>query len=102
VCVSGEIGSYLSATVRGACPPDGARAFFRDDALPAVARGDQWIWTLRLRSDPDRIIGAIGLRQSDQKNRGFWIGLPWQGQGLMTEAANGATDFLFEELKVPV
>src|SRR5262249_34469506 len=97
-----EMVRYLIATVPWPSPPDGARAFFRDVALPAVARGDQWIWTLRLRSDPDRVIGAIGLRQSDQKNRGFWIGLPWQGQGLMTEAADAATDFWFAELKFPV
>jgi threonine dehydratase/RimJ/RimL family protein N-acetyltransferase len=97
-----DIVRHLNATVPWPYPADGARAFFRDVALPAVARGDQWIWTLRLKSDPDRIIGSIGLRRSDWKNRGFWIGLPWQGQGLMTEAADAATDFWFDELKFPV
>jgi threonine dehydratase/RimJ/RimL family protein N-acetyltransferase len=97
-----EIVRHLNAFVPWPYPADGARTFYRDIALPAVARGDQWIWTLRLKSDPDRVIGSIGLRRSDQKNRGFWIGLPWQGQGLMTEAATAATDFWFDELKFPV
>jgi [ribosomal protein S5]-alanine N-acetyltransferase len=33
------------------------------------------------------------------ENRGFWIGLPWQGQGLMTEAVEAVTDFWFNVLK---
>jgi threonine dehydratase/RimJ/RimL family protein N-acetyltransferase len=97
-----EIVRHLNATVPWPYPPDGARTFLRDVALPAVARGGHWIWTLRLKSDPDRVIGSINLRRSDHKNRGFWIGLPWQGQGLMTEAADAVTDFWFDELTFPV
>src|SRR5262245_43599956 len=97
-----EIVRHLNARVPWPYPPDGARTFIRDIALPAIARGDLWIWTLRLRIDPERIIGSINLRPSERKNRGFWIGLPWQGQGLMTEAADAVTDFWFEELRFPV
>jgi [ribosomal protein S5]-alanine N-acetyltransferase len=35
-------------------------------------------------------------------NRGFWIGLPWQGQGLMTEASEAVTHFWFDTLGFPV
>jgi len=97
-----DIVRYLSSVVPWPYPPDGARQFFRDVALPGVERGDQWIWTLRLKTDPHRIIGSIGLKRSEKENRGFWLGLPWQGQGLMTEAAEAATDFWFNTLKYPV
>jgi len=70
-----QIVRYLASRVPWPYPPDGARQFFRDVALPAVERGDEWIWTLRLKTDPDRIIGSIGLKRSDKKNRGFWLGL---------------------------
>ena len=96
-----EIVRHLNAIVPWPYPPDGAYTFFRDVALPAMARGDEWIWTLRLKSDPTRVIGSIGLKRSDDENRGFWLGLPWHGQGLMTEAADAVTDFWFDELKFP-
>jgi RimJ/RimL family protein N-acetyltransferase len=35
-------------------------------------------------------------------NRGFWLGLPWQGRGLMTEACAWANDFWFETLGFPM
>ena len=76
--------------------------FYRDVTLPAVARGDEWAWTLRLKSAPDQLIGAISLFRSETDNRGFWLGLPWQRQGLMTEACNAVTDYWFEVLKFPV
>jgi [ribosomal protein S5]-alanine N-acetyltransferase len=97
-----DIVRYLNAVVPWPYPADGALTFFRDVALPAIARGDEWVWTLRLKSDPDRIIGSIHLKRSDDENRGFWLGLPWQGQGLMTEAADAVTDFWFDTLKFPV
>jgi RimJ/RimL family protein N-acetyltransferase len=36
------------------------------------------------------------------ENRGFWLGLPWHGRGLMTEAADAVTDYWFDVLKFPV
>ena len=38
----------------------------------------------------------------ENNNRGFWLGLPWQGQGLMTEACNAVTDYWFDTLGFPV
>src|ERR1700738_3726183 len=70
-------------------------------APPAIARGEAWHWTLRLKSNPDQIIGCIDLRKKENDNRGFWLGLPWQRQGLMTEACDAVTDFWFNTLHFP-
>ena len=36
--------------------------------------------------------------KSEDENRGFWLGLPWQRRGLMTEACRPVTDFWFDTL----
>ena len=97
-----EIVRYLANRVPWPYPPDGAYIFFRDAALPAVERGDQWHWTLRLRSNPARLIGSISLMSDQRDHRGFWLGLPWQGHGLMSEACEVATDYWFDTLGFPV
>src|ERR1700689_388253 len=73
-------------------PPDGAYRYYREMALPAVERGDAWHWSLRLKTNPDQLIGFISLVKGETTNRGFWIGQQWQGQGLMTEACDAVTD----------
>lgn len=97
-----EIVRYLAKGVPWPYPPDGAYTFYRDVALPAMERGEAWHWSLRLKSNPEQMIGSIALRKEDQKNRGFWLGLPWHGQGLMSEAADAVTDYWFDVLKFPV
>jgi [ribosomal protein S5]-alanine N-acetyltransferase len=97
-----EIVRYLLAIVPWPYPPDGALAYYRDIYFPALERGEQWHWTLRLKTNPDRIVGAINLRKGENENRGFWIGLPWQGRGLMTEATEAVTDYWFNTLQFPV
>jgi ribosomal-protein-alanine N-acetyltransferase len=96
-----EIVRYLSKRVPWPYPSDGARTFYRDIALPAVERGEAWHWTLRFKRDPERLIGNINLSIAENKNRGFWLGLPWQGQGLMSEAADAVTDYWFDVLQFP-
>ena len=97
-----EIVRYLAHIVPWPYPPDGAYTYYRDKALPAMDRGDQWHWTLRLKTDPDRMIGSITLIRGDHENRGFWLGLPWHGQGLMSEACEVVTDYWFNTLKFPL
>lgn len=97
-----EIVRYLRKIVPWPYPSDGAYVYYRDVALPAVARGDEWAWTLRLKSNPGQLIGAISLFRNETDNRGFWLGLPWHRQGLMTEACNAVTDYWFEALRFPV
>jgi [ribosomal protein S5]-alanine N-acetyltransferase len=67
-----------------------------------MERGEQWNWTLRLKSNPEQLIGSISLIKGDRLNRGFWLGLPWHGQGLMTEACEAVTDYWFNTLKFTV
>jgi ribosomal-protein-alanine N-acetyltransferase len=97
-----EIVRYMTAIIPWPYPADGAYTWYRDHALPAMERGEEWHWTLRLKTCPDQVIGSISLRNKENKNRGFWLGLPWQGQGLMTEAVEAVTDYWFDVLKFPV
>jgi ribosomal-protein-alanine N-acetyltransferase len=97
-----EIVRYLNKIVPWPYPPDGAYVWYRDFALPAMERGEEWHWTLRLESSPTCMIGSISLMNKENNNRGFWLGLPWQGQGLMTEACEAVTDYWFDVLKFRV
>ena len=97
-----EVVKYLNAVVPWPYPPDGALTYYRDRALPAMARGDEWHWTLRLKEQPQQIIGAIGLIRGETDNRGFWLAPPWQNRGLMTEAVIAVNDFWFDVLGFPV
>jgi [ribosomal protein S5]-alanine N-acetyltransferase len=97
-----EIVRYMDKIVPWPYPPDGAYRWYRDFALPAVERGEEWHWAVRLKGSPNQMIGEISLKNQDNNNRGFWLGLPWQRQGLMTEACNVVTDYWFDVLKFPV
>jgi len=98
-----EIVRYLNKIVPWPYPPDGAHTWYRDFALPAVERGEEWHWTLRLKGSPACVIGSISLMSNGtSNNRGFWLGLPWQRQGLMTEASEAVTDYWFDVLKFSV
>ena len=97
-----EVVKYLNNKIPWPYPENGTETYYREIALPGVARGVQWIWTIRLKASPDQIIGSINLKKSEQDNRGFWLAPPWQGRGLMTEACNTVTDFWFDTLGFPV
>jgi [ribosomal protein S5]-alanine N-acetyltransferase len=97
-----EVVRYLNNRVPWPYPPDGALTYYRDVALPAMKRGDEWHWTIRLRSSPAQMVGCISLMQREGNNRGFWLGLDWHGQGLMSEACAAVTDYWFDVLKFPV
>jgi RimJ/RimL family protein N-acetyltransferase len=97
-----EIVKYLQSRVPWPYPEGGALEFLRDVAIPQEERDEAWHWTLRLCTAPSQIIGVISLIKNKDTNRGFWLGLPWQGQGLMTEAAAWATDYWFETIGIPV
>src|SRR3954469_25169723 len=79
-----DIVKHLAAVVPWPYAADGALTYIRDVALPATARGEEWHWTIRLKTDPDAVIGGIGLKKHETDNRGFWLGIEWQGRGLMT------------------
>jgi [ribosomal protein S5]-alanine N-acetyltransferase len=93
-----EIVQYLNNRVPWPFPEDGALSYYRDIAMPAMERGEQWHWTLWLKSDPANLIGAISLMKGEDENRGFWISPGWQRRGLMTEAVEAVTDYWFDVL----
>lgn len=98
-----EIVQQLNSRVPWPFPENGVEFYYRSDALPAIARGDEWHWTLRLKDDPaQKIIGAICLVRGSNNNRGFWLAREWHGRGLMTEAAIEVTRFWFEDLNQPI
>lgn len=97
-----EIVKFMVNRVPWPYPPDGALQFLTDVALPQAERGDGWQWTIRPRSEPSQLIGVINLVRSDQTNRGFWLGLPWQGRGYMSEACVWVNDYWFDTLQFPV
>jgi [ribosomal protein S5]-alanine N-acetyltransferase len=93
---------YLRNFVPWPFPPDGARQYLEEVALPAMEHGEEFYWTLRLKSEPECVIGLISLRTDEDDNRGFWLGLAWHGQGLMSEATAWANDYWFEVLGRPL
>jgi ribosomal-protein-alanine N-acetyltransferase len=93
-----EIVKHLARQVPWPYPANGALLYYRNIALPAIARGEQWHWTLRLKSRPGQLIGAIALFRDGDNNRGFWLAPEWQGKGLMTEAVEAVNAFWFDVL----
>lgn len=93
-----EIVRFLQNRVPWPYPADGAERFCREIALPQMERGEAFHWTLRLKAGPGRMVGVISLVTGEEDNRGFWLGLPWQGRGLMSEACLWVTDYWFETL----
>jgi len=47
-----EIVKFLDTVVPWPYPGDGALTYLRDRALPAMERGEEWQWSLRLKSNP--------------------------------------------------
>jgi ribosomal-protein-alanine N-acetyltransferase len=96
-----DVVRYLASKVPWPFPPDGVYTFYRDVALPQAERGEGWHWTLRPKTDPGRLIGAISLLKGSEINRGFWLAPQWHKQGLMTEACDAVTNYWFETLGFP-
>jgi RimJ/RimL family protein N-acetyltransferase len=96
-----EVVKHLANRFPWPYPPDGALTYYRDIALPSMARGDEWHWTLRRKTDPAEHIGCVSLFKGEIGNRGFWLGLPWHRQGFMSEAVDAANDFWFNTLDFP-
>jgi len=74
-----------------------ARAFLELAQEP----GKMWL-AMTLRND-GRQIGGIGLRIEEQHQHaelGYWLGVPYWGQGYATEAAREMLRYGFEDLKL--
>jgi ribosomal-protein-alanine N-acetyltransferase len=74
-----------------------AREFFA-----TVPKENELRLAIRLRST-GRLCGGIGLHPDTEPQRaelGYWIGLPFWGNGYATEAAGAVIEYGFEKLKL--
>jgi RimJ/RimL family protein N-acetyltransferase len=71
----------------------------RDEAL----RNDSIVtYALALREN-GALVGAMGLhlaREHERAELGYWVGLPYWGQGYCTEAAREVLRYAFEDLRL--
>ena len=88
---------YLAVGVPWPYPDDGAETFIQERALPNIKAGNCMIWALTLRQGGDELIGTLEWRIHAKDNRGFWLGVPFHGNGYMTEAVIAMQDYVFFE-----
>lgn len=93
-----EVVRYLTHFVPWPYPAGEMLRYLKEDALPAMQDEEEWHWTIRLRNEPEQIIGAACLMDEDDNNRGFWLAPAYQGQGLMSEACKVMNRFWFQTL----
>lgn len=97
-----EIVRYLVSSVPWPYPDNGAENYVNNVALPDMAKGIAWFWSIRRREAPDELMGVICLYDVEDNNRGFWLAPEFQGKGYMREASIAATDYWFNTLNKPV
>lgn len=93
-----DVVRYLSAHVPWPYPFDGAASHVAH-CLGQKAGGEKFFWAITLKGGPVELIGGIELWPDDgvsRDQRGFWLDPEFQGQGLMTAAAERVT-----ELRLP-
>ena len=92
---------YMANTIPWPYPANGAREFL-EIMLPKVAAREQYYWGIFERAAlHEGLMGVISLSpDSDEDNRGFWLGEEFWGRGYMTEANLLVNDFAFDELQM--
>ena len=97
-----EVVKYMASVIPWPYPADGAQKYV-EYALSEAEAGKRYSWAITLKAaDDDLLIGAIELTPTNpEDSRGFWIGLPYQKQGYMTEAVAAVNDFAFDVLELP-
>ena len=80
--------------------PEGLAETWIEAQSAARARGEAYVFAIELAGD---LIGVIGIERRGEGDYalGYWLGEPWWGQGLMSEAAARAVRFAFEDLNLP-
>ncbi|KAI3490218.1 hypothetical protein L1887_45676 [Cichorium endivia] len=97
-----EIVRYMVSSVPWPYPDNGAENYVNNVALPDMAKGIAWFWSIRRREVPDELMGIICLYDVEDNNRGFWLAPEFQGQGYMREASIAVTDYWFNTLNKSV
>lgn len=82
-------------------PPEGAINFIRG-SMEAWGKGERFAFAM-VQKKTDTFMGVIGFRPNQQHFRaevGYWIGVPYWGNGYTTEALHRVIQFGFETLKL--
>ena len=80
--------------------PLAAAVAFINQMQEQAAAGIAYTFGLVLKTE-DALIGCIGLRVAQAFSRaeiGYWVGVPYWGQGYMSEAARRVLAFAFDDL----
>lgn len=96
VALAGEKGvAEMTATIPHPYPPDAAEGFVLSTRR-RNAEGAGLVMAITPRSRPTELIGVVGISGSgDEPELGYWLGIPFWGQGLATEAARALIDAFF-------
>lgn len=82
----------------------GATADFLRSCVEARRRGKDWVWAILEGGQFRGLVGVEGTVRSvaavrhDRAELGYWIGIPFHGRGIVTEAARAATAYGFSRL----
>jgi len=93
----------LSSGVPWPYPEDRAIKHITEVCLPGMEKGTVMAWAICERDNPEQLIGVMDYFPNDRGdlgNRGFWLAIPYQGRGYMTEATHAVQDYLFIELGI--
>lgn len=75
--------------------PDDAAATFLDELLPGQDAGEDYVFVARRRDDGG-FVGMIGVHRDDDGRTaefGYWLAVPYWGQGYATEAGRAVVAF---------
>ncbi|SHG32631.1 GNAT family N-acetyltransferase [Pedobacter caeni] len=93
-----DVVRYLSDEVPWPYPENGVKDHLEKVVLPQQGDG-HWVWGIFLKEQPDELIGTVDLRREGKpEHRGFWLGKPFWGKGIMTEANVSVLDYAFGAL----
>lgn len=95
-----DIIQHLSKSVPWPYPDDGAESFIREQC--AKPDDQHYMWVITEKDGNGEAIGCIDFRTKTHNdgNRGFWLAVPFQGRGYMTEAVHAVNNFIFNTLQI--
>jgi RimJ/RimL family protein N-acetyltransferase len=99
-------GDFAIADTTAAIPhpyPEGAAEQWIGSLPNQIEEGRLAVFAI-VRREGDLLIGAIGLHDIDTTHKraelGYWIGVPYWGQGYCTEAASAVLEYGFARLSL--